>query len=34
MSYSDYEEEGEVEAEDDTPEDKAVKEMVIYCKYG
>lgn len=36
MSYSDYEEDSEVEAEEEEeePEDKAVKEMVIFCKYG
>ncbi len=34
MSYSDYEEDSDVELEPDHVEDKAVKDMVIYCKYG
>lgn len=36
MSYSDYEEESEVELEPDEDEkdEKAVKDMVNYCKYG
>ena len=36
MSYSDYEEDSEVELEEDAEEkiDKSVKDMVIYCKYG
>lgn len=36
MSYSDYEEDSEVEVgkDEEEEEDKAVKDMVIYCKYG
>lgn len=36
MSYSDYEEDSEVELEEDEEEkvEKSVKEMVIFCKYG
>lgn len=36
MSYSDYEEESEVDLEPDGDEkdEKVVKDMVIYCKYG
>lgn len=37
MSYSDYEEDSEVEVEAEeevAEEDKTLKEMVIYCKYG
>jgi hypothetical protein len=36
MSYSDYEEDSEVELEEDAEqkEEKVMKDMVIYCKYG
>lgn len=34
MSYSDYEEDSEVEVEEEGEEDKTVKDMVAYCKYG
>lgn len=35
MSYSDYEGDSEVEEEEgEKVEEKAVKDMVMYCKYG
>ena len=35
MSYSDYEEDSEVEVEEEeSPENQAIKDMVTYCKYG
>lgn len=37
MSYSDYEEESDVEVqeeEEEAPEDQTMKNLVAYCKYG